>query len=115
MKAAILFICCFVLYSCSEHKLVKDFDKHEVPKSATDMEGFLIDNEEENAVRQKNANAKLVYANNLVKVGDYQIAIDIYQEVFPVQAGPKHNYLSQNKTAPIRKGSVPHSFFAQFY
>ncbi len=34
MKMFTLFICCFVLFSCAKNKLVKDFEKQEVPESA---------------------------------------------------------------------------------
>ena len=83
MNAAILFICCFVLFSCSKHKLVEDFEKLEVPESAAGIKEFHIESEEEGTgVIQKNANAKLVYAENLTKLGDYELAIDIYQEIY---------------------------------
>lgn len=83
MKAAILFICCFVLFSCSKHKLVEDFEKLEIPESAAGIKEFHIESKEEGVgVRQKNANAKLVYAENLTKLGDYELAIDIYQKIY---------------------------------
>ena len=83
MKVILLFICCFVLYSCTSHKLVKDFEKQEIPKSAAGLEEFQIGDEEEDYVKkQKNANAKLVYAENLIKLGDYQLGISIYLEVY---------------------------------
>ncbi|MCK5051292.1 MAG: hypothetical protein KAS53_06125 [Candidatus Cloacimonetes bacterium] len=83
MKLLIIFICCFVLFSCAEHKLVKDFEKQEIPKSAAGLEEFQIGDEEEDYIKkQKNANAKLVYADNLIKLGDYQLGIRIYLEVY---------------------------------
>jgi len=83
MRVVILFICCFVLFSCSKNNLVKDFEKLEVPESAAGMEGFQVDSKEEGTgVIQKNANAKLVYAGNLTKLGDYELAIDIYKEIY---------------------------------
>ncbi len=83
MKIILLFICCFVLFSCAEHKLVKDFEKQEIPESAAGLEEFKIGDEEEDYIKkQKNANAKLVYADNLIKLGDYQLGIRIYLEVY---------------------------------
>jgi hypothetical protein len=83
MKIILLFICCFVLYSCTSHKLVKDLGKQGIPKSAAGLEEFQIGDEEEYYVKkQKNANAKLVYADNLIKLGDYQLGIRIYLEVY---------------------------------
>ena len=38
--------------------------------------------QDKTGIRQKNANAKLVYADNLVKLADYELAINIYQEVY---------------------------------
>ncbi len=83
MKLIILLICCSVLYSCSGHKLVKDFEKQDIPESAAGLEEFQIgDEEEDNVITQKNANARLVYADNLIKLGDYQLGIRIYLEVY---------------------------------
>ena len=63
--------------------LVKDFEKQEIPKSAAGLEEFQIGDEEEDYIKkQKNANAKLVYADNLIKLGDYQLGIRIYLEVY---------------------------------
>ena len=83
MKVFIIFICCFVLFSCTSSKLVKDFEKQEIPQSAAGLEEFKVDDYEEDYIKkQKNANAKLVYADNLIKLGDYQLGIRIYLEVF---------------------------------
>lgn len=83
MKLLIILICCFVLFSCTEHKLVKDFEKQEIPESAAGLEEFQIGDDEEDYIKkQKNANAKLVYADNLIKLGDYQLGIRIYLEVY---------------------------------
>ena len=83
MKIILLFICCFVLFSCTEHKLVKDFEKQEIPESAAGLEEFKIGDDDEDYIKkQKNANAKLVYADNLIKLGDYQLGIRIYLEVY---------------------------------
>ena len=83
MKLLIILVCCFVLFSCAEHKLVKDFEKQEIPESAAGLEEFKIGDDEEDYIKkQKNANAKLVYADNLIKLGDYQLGIRIYLEVF---------------------------------
>ncbi len=83
MKVFIIFICCFVLFSCTSNKLVKDFEKQEIPQSAAGLEEFKVDEYEEDYIKkQKNANAKLVYADNLIKLGDYQLGIRIYLEVF---------------------------------
>ena len=83
MKVFILFICCFVLFSCSKNKLVDDFEKLEFPESAAGIKEFHIESKEEGVgVRQKNANAKLVYADNLTKLGDYKSAIEIYQGIY---------------------------------
>lgn len=83
MKVFLLFISCFVLFSCTSNKLVKDFEKQEIPKSAAGLEKFKVDYYEEDYIRkQKNANAKLVYADNLIKLGDYQLGIKIYLEVY---------------------------------
>jgi len=83
MKVFIIFICCFVLFSCTSSKLVKDFEKQEIPQSAAGLEEFKVDEYEEDYIKkQKNANAKLVYADNLIKLGDYQLGIRIYLEVF---------------------------------
>ena len=83
MKVLIIFICCFLLFSCSEHKLVKDFEKQKIPESAAGLEEFQINGDEEEIInKKKNANARLVYADNLIKLGDYQLAIRIYTEVY---------------------------------
>ncbi len=83
MKVFIVVICCFVLISCTSSKLVKDFEKQEIPQSAAGLEEFKVDEYEEDYIKkQKNANAKLVYADNLIKLGDYQLGIRIYLEVF---------------------------------
>ncbi|NQT64908.1 MAG: hypothetical protein HQ554_01885 [FCB group bacterium] len=83
MKIFVLFVCCFVLFSCTGHKLVKDFEKQDIPESAAGLEEFQIGDAEEDQVRtQKNANARLVYADNLIKLGDYQLGIRIYLEVY---------------------------------
>ncbi|MBT5420531.1 MAG: hypothetical protein HOK80_06540 [Candidatus Cloacimonetes bacterium] len=83
MRVILLFICCFVLFSCTEHKLVKDFEKQTIPKSAAGLEEFrMVDDDENKVITQKNANAKLVYADNLIKLGDYELAIRIYLEVY---------------------------------
>jgi len=72
-----------MLFSCAEHKLVKDFEKQNIPKSAAGLEEFrMVEDEEDIVITQKNANAKLVYADNLIKLGDYELAIRIYLEVF---------------------------------
>ncbi|MEA2096703.1 MAG: hypothetical protein U9P73_08455 [Candidatus Cloacimonadota bacterium] len=83
MKVLIIVICCFLLFSCSEHKLVKDFEKQEIPESAAGLEEFKIGDDEEDYIeKQKNANARLVYADNLIKLGDYQLGLRIYLEVY---------------------------------
>ena len=83
MRVIFLFICCFMLFSCAEHKLVKDFEKQTIPKSAAGLEEFqLVEEDEDIIITQKNANAKLVYADNLIKLGDYELAIRIYLEVY---------------------------------
>lgn len=83
MKIFLLFIFCFVFYSCTEHKLVKDFEKQEIPESAADLEEFKIGDDEEDYIKkQKNANAKLIYADNLIKLGNYELGIRIYMEVY---------------------------------
>ena len=83
MKLLIILVCCFVLFSCAEHKLVKDFEKQEIPESAAGLEEFKIGDDDEDYIKkQKNANAKLVYADNLIKLGDYQLGIRIYLEVY---------------------------------
>lgn len=83
MKIFLLFISCFVLFSCSGHKLVKDFEKQDIPESAAGLEEFQIgDDDEDNVITQKNANARLVYADNLIKLGDYELAIRIYLKIY---------------------------------
>jgi len=83
MKVILLFVCCFVMFSCADNKLVKDFEKQDIPKSAAGLKEFkMVDDEEDRVITQKNANAKLVYADNLIKLGDYELAIRIYLEVY---------------------------------
>ncbi len=83
MKIFVLFISFFVIFSCTKHKLVEDFEKQEIPESAAGLEEFQIgDDEDDNLIKKKNANAKLVYADNLIKLGDYQLAIKIYEEIY---------------------------------
>lgn len=83
MKIFVLFISFFILFSCTKHKLVEDFEKQKIPESAAGLEEFQIGDDEEDYVKkQKNAKAKLVYADNLIKLGDYQLGIRIYLEVY---------------------------------
>lgn len=84
MKVIFLFISLIALVSCSENKLVKDFEKQQIPESAAGLDEFRLIEEEESdkVIIQKNANAKLVYADNLIKLGNYEIAIRTFLEVY---------------------------------
>jgi len=84
MKVIFLIISLMVLFSCAEHKLVKDFEKQQVPESAAGLEEFKLVEEEDSikVITQKNANAKLVYAENLIKLGNYELAIRTFREVY---------------------------------
>ncbi|MDP8268719.1 MAG: tetratricopeptide repeat protein [Candidatus Tenebribacter davisii] len=83
MGKILLLICCVVLFSCTTNKLVKDFDEQTIPESAAGLEEFNINEDEDNSlIKFKNAHAKLVYADNLIKLGDYTQAIRIYQEIY---------------------------------
>lgn len=83
MKVIFLFISLIFLVSCAKHKLVKDFEKQQIPESAAGLDEFkLVEEEEEKIITQKNANAKLVYADNLIKLGNYELAIRTFLEVY---------------------------------
>ncbi|MCF7858165.1 MAG: hypothetical protein K9N07_02410 [Candidatus Cloacimonetes bacterium] len=77
-----IFLISILLASCAKQKLVKDFDEQTIPESAAGLEEFKIEENEDNVITEKNAHAKLVYADNLIKLGDYKQAIRIYQEIF---------------------------------
>lgn len=82
MRVVFLLLSLIVLVSCTEHKLVKDFEKQNIPESAAGLEEFKLVEEDEAVITQKNANAKLVYADNLIKLGNYELAIRTYLEVY---------------------------------
>ncbi len=66
---------------CSSTKLVKDFEEQEVPESIQALDDFEHETEDTTFVR-KSARGKLAYAKNIMKLGDYEAAIETYEQVY---------------------------------
>ena len=105
MKMFTLFICCFVLFSCTKNKLVKDFETQEVPESATEIHEFQLvaEENEDDQLRQKDAHGQIVISDHLVKLDDFQKAIITYQEVYEDE-----NYKDEQRGEALFKLAAAH-------
>lgn len=92
-----MLICCFVLFSCTKNKLVKDFEMQEVPESAAEIHDFqqVADENEDDQLRQKDAHGQIVFSDHLVKLDDFPKAIITYKEIYE----DEHNKDSQRAEA----------------
>ncbi|MBC8415401.1 MAG: tetratricopeptide repeat protein [Candidatus Cloacimonetes bacterium] len=77
----ILLVLLLVFIGCSSTKLVKDFEEQEVPESIQALDDFENETEDTLNVR-KSARGKLAYARNIMKIGDYEAAIETYEQVY---------------------------------
>ena len=77
----ILLVLLLIFIGCSSIKLVKDFEEQEVPESIQALDDFEHETEDTLIVR-KSGRGKLAYARNIMKMGDYEVAIETYEQVY---------------------------------
>ncbi len=77
----ILLVLLLIFIGCSSTKLVKDFEEQEVPESIQALDDFEHETEDTLIVR-KSGRGKLAYARNIMKMGDYEVAIETYEQVY---------------------------------
>ena len=80
MRIILLFLL-LVFIGCTSTKLVKDFEEQEVPESIQALDEFEHETEDTLVVR-KSGRGKLAYARNVMKIGDYEAAIETYEQVY---------------------------------
>lgn len=77
----VLLVLLLVFIGCSSTKLVKDFEEQEVPESIQALDDFERETEDTLIVK-KSARGKLTYARNIMKMGDYEAAIETYEQIY---------------------------------
>ena len=77
----LLLVLLLVFIGCSSTKLVKDFEEQEVPESIQALDDFEHETEDTLIVR-KSARGKLTYAKNIIKLGEFEAAIETYEQVY---------------------------------